>query len=165
MCPRISQSVCETSLLIWDAFEVFASASPHPHPQPTLRVFHVVIMIYILCWIVQCFRLTRWVGCYWKVTYCCNPLLSLSLLLLFKPSATFPEGRPGMSDVSSLSGISGLSFDSTLLSPRLFFCRELFLFLSYLFFCLQAHSPDFFFSLSLSLSLSLQNSSIFFVKR
>ena len=31
------------------------------------------------------------------------------------------EGRPGMSDVSPLSGISGLSFDSTLLSPVLFF--------------------------------------------
>ena len=28
-----------------------------------------------------------------------------------------PEGRPGMSDVFPLSGISGLSFDSTLLSP------------------------------------------------
>ena len=28
-----------------------------------------------------------------------------------------PEGRPGMFDVSPLSGISGLSFDSTLLSP------------------------------------------------
>ena len=35
---------------------------------------------------------------------------------------TAPEGRPGMSDVSPLSGISGLSFDSTLLSTRLFFC-------------------------------------------
>ena len=31
-----------------------------------------------------------------------------------------PEGRPGMSDVSPLSGISGLSFDSTWLSPLLF---------------------------------------------
>ena len=28
-----------------------------------------------------------------------------------------PEGRPRMSDVSPLSGISGLSFDATLLSP------------------------------------------------
>ena len=37
-----------------------------------------------------------------------------------------PEGRPGMSDVSPLSGISGLSFDSTLLSPLLFFCLVLF---------------------------------------
>ena len=36
-----------------------------------------------------------------------------------------PEGRPGMSDVSPLSGISGLSFDSTLLSPLLFFCLVL----------------------------------------
>ena len=44
-----------------------------------------------------------------------------------------PEGRPGMSDVSLLSGISGLSFDSTLLSPLLFFYLVLLLFLSYLF--------------------------------
>ena len=32
-----------------------------------------------------------------------------------------PDGRPGMSDVSLLSGISGLSFDSPFLSPLLFF--------------------------------------------
>ena len=38
-----------------------------------------------------------------------------------------------MSDVFPLSGISGLSFDSTLLSPLLFFCLVLVLFLSYLF--------------------------------
>ena len=44
-----------------------------------------------------------------------------------------PEGRPGMSDVSPLSGISGLSFDSTLLYPLLFFCLVLLLFLSGLF--------------------------------
>ena len=43
-----------------------------------------------------------------------------------------PEGRPEMSDVSPLSGISGLSFDSTLLSP-LFFCLVLLPFLSYRF--------------------------------
>ena len=33
----------------------------------------------------------------------------------------YPEGRPGMSDVPLLSGISGLSFDSSFLSPLLFF--------------------------------------------
>ena len=44
-----------------------------------------------------------------------------------------PEGRPRMSDVSPLSGISGLSFDSTLLSPLLFFCLVLLPFLSYRF--------------------------------
>ena len=38
-----------------------------------------------------------------------------------------------MSDVSPLSGISVLSFDSTLLSPLLFFCQVLVLFLSYSF--------------------------------
>ncbi len=47
--------------------------------------------------------------------------------------STSPEGRPGMSDVSPLSGISGLSFDSTLLSPLLFFCLVLLPFLSYCF--------------------------------
>ena len=31
------------------------------------------------------------------------------------------EGRPGMSDVTLLSGISGLSFESPFLSPLLFF--------------------------------------------
>ena len=40
---------------------------------------------------------------------------------------------PGMSDISPLSGISGLSFDSTLLSPLLFFCLFLLPFLSYRF--------------------------------
>ena len=33
----------------------------------------------------------------------------------------FPEGRPVISDVNFLSGISGLSFDSPSLSPLLFF--------------------------------------------
>ena len=34
---------------------------------------------------------------------------------------SFPEGRPGMSDVHLLSGISGLSFESAFLSPLLIF--------------------------------------------
>ena len=50
--------------------------------------------------------------------------------LVFMLYAT-PEGWPGMSDVSPLSGISGLSFDSTLVSPVLFFCLVLLPFLSY----------------------------------
>ena len=41
----------------------------------------------------------------------------------------YPEGRPGMSDISPLSGISGLSFDSPFLSLLLFFCLVLLLFL------------------------------------
>ena len=48
-------------------------------------------------------------------------------------SSYTPKGRPGMSEVSPLSGITGLSFDSTLLSPLLFFCLLLLPFLSYLF--------------------------------
>ena len=63
-----------------------------------------------------------------------------------------PEGRPGMSGVSPLSGTSGLSFDSTLLSPLLFFCVILLLFLS--FFCLLVQSPELF----------PENSSIFFIR-
>ena len=47
------------------------------------------------------------------------------------PFREAPEGKPGMSDVSPLSGTSGLSFDSTLLSPLLFFCLFLLTFLSY----------------------------------
>ena len=54
-----------------------------------------------------------------------------NLLKFYIPSP--PKGRPGMSDVSPLSGISGLSFDSTLLSPLLFFCLVLLPFLSYRF--------------------------------
>ena len=48
-----------------------------------------------------------------------------------------------MSDVSPQSGISGLSFDSTLLSTILFFCLILLLFLSS-FFCVLVHSPELF---------------------
>ena len=45
-----------------------------------------------------------------------------------------PEGRLGMFDASPLSEISELLFDSTLLSPLLFFCLLPLLFLSSLFF-------------------------------
>ena len=65
-----------------------------------------------------------------------------------------PEGRLGMSDVSPLSGVLSLSFDSTLLSPLLFYCLVLLLFLSYLF-CLLVHSSELF----------PENSSIFCCKR
>ena len=44
-----------------------------------------------------------------------------------------PKGRQGMSDVSLLCGIPGLSFGSHFLSPCLFFCWVLLLFLSYFF--------------------------------
>ena len=52
---------------------------------------------------------------------------SSSMSFLREFSRLTPEGRPGMFDVSPLSGISGLSFDSTLLSPLLFFCLVLLL--------------------------------------
>ena len=56
-----------------------------------------------------------------------------SIDLKGSPFKAPPEGRPGMSVVSPLSGISGLSFDSTLLSHLLFFCLVLLPFLSYRF--------------------------------
>ena len=80
---------------------------------------------------------------------CLAPLL-FRCVLLFSP-----EGRPGMSDDSPLSAISGLSFDSTLLSPLLFFCRDLLLSQSYQF---SACWP-------ILLTFSPENSSIFFVKK
>ena len=47
--------------------------------------------------------------------------------------------------MSSLSELSGLSFDSSFLSPVLFFCLVIVLFLKSLgFFLLIVHSPDFF---------------------
>ena len=50
-----------------------------------------------------------------------------------------------MSDVFPLSGISGLSSDFSFLSPLLFFCLVLLLFLSCLvIFLLTVHFPDFF---------------------
>ena len=58
-----------------------------------------------------------------------------------------------MSDVSPLSEISGLSFDSALLSPLLFFCLVLLPFLSYIF---LLAGPS---------KLFPENSSIFFFKR
>ena len=65
-------------------------------------------------------------------TISCLVLLpSYVTLSVFIPASS--EGRPGMSDVSPLSRISGLSFDSTLLSPLMFFCLVLLPFLSYRF--------------------------------
>ena len=46
-----------------------------------------------------------------------NPLSDLQLA---------PEGRPGTSDVFTLSGISGLSFDDPHSYPVLFYCQVLF---------------------------------------
>ena len=68
---------------------------------------------------------------------------TLRLSFIF-PALASPEGRPGLSDVSPLSGISELLFDSTLLPPLLFLCLILLLFLFYLLFCLLDHSPELF---------------------
>ena len=48
----------------------------------------------------------------------CHPFYALLLLLVFFSQVS--EGRPRMSDVTTLSGISGLSFDSPFLSPPWF---------------------------------------------
>ena len=63
-----------------------------------------------------------------------NNSVSLSCFTFyFFVSLKLPEGRPGMSDASPLSGISGLLFHSTLLFHLLFFCLVLLPFVSYLF--------------------------------
>ena len=53
-----------------------------------------------------------------------------------------PEGRPGMSDVSLLSGMSGLSFDSHNLSTLLFFSAQSSCSFCLVIFRLMVHSPD-----------------------
>ena len=70
---------------------------------------HVCYKLCMLTWSILC-----WFQCLF--VWCC----------------LIPCNKLGMSDVSPLSGISGLSFDSTLLSPLLFFCLVLLLSLSYL---------------------------------
>ena len=55
-----------------------------------------------------------------------------------------PKGGRGCLMFYLLSGISGLSFDSTLLYPLLLLCLLSLLFLSCLFCCLLVHPPDIF---------------------
>ena len=98
--------------------------------------------------------LTLWWFTFFWLTFLWFTLFLLTLVVVHTLLAV-PKGTPGMSDVSPLSEISGLSFDSTLLSPLMFFCLVLLLFLSYLFFCMLVHSPELF----------PENSSIFFIKR
>ena len=74
--------------------------------------------------------------------------------LSFTALDSVPEGGPKMFDVSFLSGLSELSFDSTLLSHLLFYCL-LSLFSFFFSFCLLAHYTNFF----------SEKSSIIFVRR
>ena len=60
----------------------------------------------------------RWSCCH----FCCYLDQMFIVTVTFNSSG--PEGRPGMSDVFLLSGISGLSFDSPFLSPLLFFLHN-----------------------------------------
>ena len=66
-----------------------------------------------------------------------------------------------MSDASPLSEILKLSFDSTLLSPLLFFCLLLLRFLSYLI----TLSASFFSLVAISPELKKKKSVIFFITR
>ena len=59
----------------------------------------------------------------------CFAVFKVMVLIKYSVSFFFLKG-PGMSDVSSLPGISGLSFDSPFSSPLSFFCLVLLLFLS-----------------------------------
>ena len=74
--------------------------------------------------------------------------LFLSGALVRPSSHFFPKGRPGMFDVTPLSGISELSFDSPFLFPFLFFDLFSFSLVLLLFlpchFLLMVHSSDFF---------------------
>ena len=90
--------------------------------------------------------------CRARCTDCCYRAIQISIAIIITiiinsdSCGADPEGSPGMSDVSPWCGISGLSFDSTLRSGRLFFCLLPLLFLSNFFsFCLLAHSPAFFY--------------------
>ena len=88
--------------------------------------------------------LCGWLGSKCQLTNYLSVCLHISVCMYVFRSVWTSEGRLGMSDVSPLSGISGLSFDSTLLFPLLFFCLVLLPFLSYLFFCLLALSSKLF---------------------
>ena len=67
-------------------------------------------------WLVCDRRSCRWTAVF-SFTMFLHGLLCLHWHCVVHGS---PDRKPGMSDVSPLSGISGLSFDSTLLSPLLF---------------------------------------------
>ena len=87
---------------------------------------------YIVIIVSTCNSCTAWLVCvlsYYTSASVSSPMLYRLIALL----TLFPEGRPEMSDVSPLSGISGLSFHSTLLSPLLFFCLVMFPILSSVF--------------------------------
>ena len=85
------------------------------------RVYHMTL---------SCFFLKSSHNLVWKCVYILFSLLLLFFVLnvivfICGGGATHtyytPKGRPGMSDLSFLSGISGLSFDSPFLSPVLLF--------------------------------------------
>ena len=108
-----SLEVCRHACTAWGAVLVVVEDLAH------CPVFHILQHL--------CVPLAVWVlarGCilYGSLT------MVIQLHFLHSFSLPSPEERPGMSDVSPLLGISGLSFDSTLLSPLLFFCLVLLLF-------------------------------------
>ena len=92
--------------------------------------------IYIYC--IKNFPAKPYVVCYWmfyhvsKCIRCVNLMSDISNNGLLSSVECYwsPKGMLGMSDATLPSGISGLSFDSPFLSPLLFFCLFLLLFLS-----------------------------------
>ena len=79
-----------------------------PDPVPSLPVEYLHGIL--------CFSLSSSVDSLYHIVYVVAPLNNFfNVFCLFAP-----KGKLGMSDVSILSGISGLSFDSPFLSPLLF---------------------------------------------
>ena len=70
--------------------------------------------------------------------------LMLSLNPSSNPSILWPEGSPGSSDISTLSGISGQSFDSIFLSALLLFCPSPVASSVFSFLCFWPSSPAYF---------------------
>ena len=111
-----------------------------------LRIFLFTVLFFFFELIMCCHVLTSCFDlfmcrhvltspCFDLIT-CCHVLTSPCFDLImcchvFTSPCFVPERRSGKSDVSPLCGISELPFDSTLLSPLLFFCLVLLLFLSW----------------------------------
>ena len=109
--------LCKTKW--WSITTVFLPGRSNPYGSTHFEeLFHCIFILWSFTFACVHCRFVPATFMLWRYYMICPPC----------------EGRLGMSDVLPLSGISGLSFDSTLLSPILFFCLVLLIFLSYLFF-------------------------------
>ena len=103
-----------------------------------------VLLLLLLCW---CYVVILLCFLFYFILLCCACgvwLIQHDHILFLKFQVYSPEGRLGMSDVSLLSGISRLTFDSPFLSPLLFFLPSPFARSVLSFFLLMIHYPDFF---------------------